>query len=188
MEKQRPDIFTKDLRGESITSVLGNILQHIEFQYGKRNPIYTILGIELFDGGPDIHFSDYNPSYIYIRITPNCRFDMTETVLQVSHEAVHCLHPTTIENVTYLEEGLATLFSLGYTNSYTGEKYIDNQHYIQASNLVSELLKYKPTIIKELRTQESSISMFTPKMLIDNCPDIPLDLAEKLTTRFSQSI
>lgn len=188
MEKQRSDIFTKDLWGESITSVLGNILKHIEFYYGKRNPTYTILGIELFEEGPDIHISEYDPSYISIRITPNCRFDMTETVLQVSHEAVHCLHPTTIENVTYLEEGLATLFSLEYTNSYIGEKYIDNQHYIQASNLVSELLKYKPTIIKELRTQQSSISMFTPKMLIANCPDIPLDLAEKLTARFSQSI
>lgn len=71
-----------------------------------------------------------------------------EAIYQISHEVVHLLSPTTKENVSLFEEGLATYFSLDQLrkkgfNSIADSNlvYLENNHknYFIAYELVSKL-------------------------------------------------
>lgn len=172
----------------SITSLLGDILISAQDKYGPRDMSYTILGIEFTTKEqPQIWFPR-DCKNIAIQITIDCRFNAPKAIYQVAHEAIHCLSPA-LGEATYLEEGLATYFSQDFTQSFCDIDFQPEiERYHIACNLVKKLLDINPNIIKELRKETPQISALSKEMLVERIPNIPLDLAEKLTTRFSQSI
>jgi hypothetical protein len=64
----------------------------------------------------------------------------TEAIFQISHEVIHLLSPTTFDNVSVLEEGLATFFSLFYLK-HLGLKETANS-YLKHLSSESKYLKY----------------------------------------------
>lgn len=181
--ENKVDIFCNDYPQNSIFYALAGILATVESNFGKREPSYTILGIELCNQGPQLFFPYNIEKGIIIWITEDCRFDIVQAVYQVAHEVVHCLRPTLFGESTYLEEGLATYFAHQYTNQHYGAIGTSDPKYKKASDLAQRLLEYKPSIIKELRISEPSMSLFTKEMILSHCPDME-ELAIKLTTNF----
>ncbi len=169
----------------TITTKLGHILYVAESQYGERDKSYTILGVELYEGEQPCIWYPGNCNNIAIRITSNCSDNMDRAVFQVAHEAIHCLSPTGLKNSNFLEEGLASHFSIQYTRdnghgvwSYNEEKYA------RALGLFEELITVDRDIINKLRQREPTLSLITKEILIEvNC-NIPEILAEELTKKF----
>lgn len=171
----------------SIVSRLGHILNEIEKNYGKRDPIFTILGIELTKKTiPQIWFPN-NCGHIIIQITDNCIKDMAEAVFQVAHEAVHCLNPVLFGQATVLEEGLATYFAINYTNEHFPEKNTkpSDHRYQTAESMVRKLLDGRPKIIRHLRSIEPSLSKITKDLLLEIHPELAPELAGQVTQSFA---
>lgn len=169
----------------TITSKLGHIIRTAEEKYGPRDYSYTILGIEFNqDGHPRIWYPG-NCKHIIIQISMNCTEDMNRAVFQVAHEAIHCLCPTGIKSANVLEEGLANLFSIEYTlTNGNGVWSSNDQKYTDASELVKQLLSFDNEIIKKLRLVQPTISLINKELILEINPNVPADLAEKLTTKF----
>lgn len=168
----------------SITSRLGNILNYAEKLFGERNKDYTLLGVELIDRDyPQIWFP-CNCGNIVIQITIDCLNDMDEAIFQVAHECVHCLCPTIGKLTTILEEGLATWFSVHYTQLHNINKNPQTQNYQDACCLVSQLLEYDLDLIKKARKQSPNILDITIGLLMNICPNINPYLANELTKPF----
>lgn len=170
----------------TIVSRFGSILAEVEESFGKRDENYTILGIELNDcGNPQFWFPG-NCGNVIIQITDDCIKDMNQAIFQVAHEAVHCLNPIIVGNATYLEEGLATYFSLHFCRENNINISCSNTKYQLASDLVAELLLQDNNAIKKLRGDGLiSLSSITREMITEKYPDIDKELAKKLTTNFS---
>ena len=132
----------------TITSKLGEILSIAETMYGPRDYSYTILGVEFNqDGHPRIWFPGSRKNII-IQISMNCIDDLNRAVFQVAHEAIHCLSPTGSNNANVLEEGLANLFSIKYTQAYGHGTWESNdKKYNDASELVEQLLSFDNTTV-----------------------------------------
>ena len=169
----------------TIISKFGHILQTAEAKYGERDKSYTILGIEFTKvNNPQIWYPEACKNII-IQITVSCSDDMNRAVYQVAHEAIHCLFPSGGENSNFLEEGLATHFSIEYTQSNGHGTWNSNDtKYEEALNLVNELFGIDPHIIKKLRYTEPILSLVTKELLIITNSKIPEDLAAKLVRRF----
>lgn len=169
----------------TITSKLGHILRTAEEQYGPRDYSYTILGVEFNqDGHPRIWYPD-DCKHLIIQISMSCIQDINRAVFQVAHEAVHCLCPTGTNNANVLEEGLANLFSIEYTITNGNGVWASNDpKYTDASELVKQLLSYDNEILKKLRLVQPTISSIDTDLILKINPNVPADLAEKLTVKF----
>ena len=169
----------------TIVSKLGHILQTAETKYGERDKSYTILGVEITaQDNPQIWYPG-NCKNAVIQITANCANDINRAVYQVAHEAIHCLSLTGGSNSNYLEEGLATHFSIEYTlNNGHGVWHSGNPKYDEALKLVEELFLIDPNIIKTVRQVEPTISLITRELLTETNSNIPQDLADNLTRKF----
>lgn len=168
----------------SITSRLGSILNDAEKLFGERNKNYTLLGVELIDREyPQIWFPG-DCGNIVIQLTADCLKDMNKAIFQVAHECVHCLCPNIGKPATVLEEGVATWFSVYYTKLNNINIYPQEQEYQNACSLVHQLLEYDSNIIRKARIQSPNISDITKELLINTCPAINPNLANKLTKTF----
>lgn len=168
----------------TITSKLGHILYMAEQKYGLRDKEYTILGIELNENGPQVWYPG-NRKHIVIQISTDCEHDINRAVFQTAHEVIHCLCPTRKSNANVLEEGLANLFSIDYSRENGhGSWQATNQKYTDASHLLKELLAFDPDVIKKLRKIQPTISLIDKTMILKINPNIPVELAERLTQKF----
>lgn len=169
----------------TIASRAGHILRTAENKYGKRDISYTLLGIELTsEDNPQIWFPG-NCGNIIIQITENCIYDMNRAIFQVAHEIIHCLCPKKLGSSTYLEEGLATYFSMEYLKENGLQMLYPSEKYQLASTLTEQLLSYDIDIIKNIRHKEPCISEISESMISEYNSQIPSDLIKKLTTNFS---
>ena len=175
-----------DLFPRSITLEIRNILNAAENEYGKRDHSFTILGVELTQiPYPHIWFP-YSDNDIIIRITEDCLNDMGKAIYQTSHEIIHCLSPCRLEEVTFLEEGLATHFSSQYMlQTYNLDWYSNNPRYYQARQLVEFLLSIDSSIIMKVRLKEPTISKITRDLILQTNENVPPELALLLTSFFN---
>lgn len=171
-------------KGNTVTIVshLSNILIKIENDYGGRDKSYTILGVELTDRGHPCGWLPNSCKHVIVQISECCLFNMDSAIFQLAHEAVHLLNPPIYGTVNYLEEGLATYFSLSYCSK---AKHVCPDKYRLASDLVEQLLAYDDGIIKKLRGSElKSLSSIRKEDILEIDPSIDEDLITKLTTNF----
>ena len=170
----------------TITTKLGYILREAERRYGKRDKSYTLLGVELTtEENPQVWYPG-NCKDVVIQITENCLNDMNRAVFQVAHEAIHCLSPTAGQNVSVLEEGLATLFSIEYCkeNGCGNDWSSNSQKYTYASELAKQLLEIDGEIIKKLRGVQPTISSIDKHLILKTNSEVPEELVDKLTQKF----
>lgn len=169
----------------TITTQLGRILQVAEEKYGKRDKSFTILGVELNNLDYPQTWFPGNRENIAIQITMDCVDDLNRAVYQVAHEIIHCLAPKIGLKATYLEEGLATHFSIEYArNNGYGLWSTDNPKYDTAMKLLEQLLILEPDIIIKLRQIQPILSLITKENIIEINPTIPETLADELTRVF----
>ena len=100
-------------------------------------------------------------------------------ILEAAHEAVHCLNPG--NGATYLEEGVATAFSLAVVDGSLGRPEPDiprvNKAYQDALNRVSAI---NPDIIafgRQLREQVGSLRAVTPAVILERSPSTSFEVA-----------
>ena len=171
----------------SIVSKFGFILNIAENIYGKRDPQYTILGIELSDHGcPQIWFPLVFPNSIIIQITEDCLADPDRAMYQVAYEVIHCLRPHPNTNPTVLEEGIATHFAHEYMSTFEHKPQwtASTTQYILAKKCIDLMLDNDNEIIKKLLEKELDFSKITEDMILEVSPEFPRDLAKILTTDF----
>lgn len=167
----------------TLTSILGDSLKMAEQRFGHRDYEYTILGVEFVDHtNPYIWYFDTG-KHIIIRLTLSCINDFDQGVFQLTHEVIHCLSPDRNVKATYLEEGLATLFSTEYSKGHGG-LINTTPEYVQAYSLVNQLLKLDNDIIKKLRRSQLKLSLITESDILKINSSIPLSLAHDLTQMF----
>ncbi|MDP1579907.1 MAG: hypothetical protein Q8M02_06490 [Candidatus Didemnitutus sp.] len=99
---------------------------------------------------------------------------------------IHMLSPRGVGRPTYMEEGLATLFSEQYTESATTVRYGSPiESYTKARDAVSRFMS-DDGIMRALRALEPTFSSMTPAMLKSAKPDCPDDLAAFLCSSFQR--
>jgi len=178
--------ITKKLEGNNgyaytLASRLGEMLNMAEEMFGKRDRNYTILGIEFYDGNPQIWYPG-DCKHIVIQLNRKALSSENEAYFELAQEVIHLLSPVQGKDVTLLEEGLAVVFTEHYLKKYFPKNtlQIKEQKYIEAKILVE---KINLEIIKKLRSKISTFSDIKKEELI--CENIDSDLAKKLLMKFN---
>ncbi|MGJ5633257.1 hypothetical protein [Nostoc sp. CALU 1950] len=167
----------------TLASRLGEMISHIEAQFGKRDRSWTILGIEFCESGPKTWFPG-DCGHIIIQLGLSAKEDPVQALFQLAHESVHLLDPVVSGFGTVLEEGLATLFSLEYIKQFHPNYTTSDTKYADAARLTAHLLDITPMAIKELRSKGIKISQITASQLLAVCPQLPKSIALALATPF----
>jgi hypothetical protein len=169
----------------TITTKLGRILQEAESKYGERDKSFTILGVELNCLDYPQTWFPGNTKNIAIQITMECQNDLNRAVYQVAHEIIHCLSPKIGQKANYLEEGLATHFSIEFArNNGHGMWTTDNSKYETALRLIEQLFAIEPEIIVQLRQKQPILSLVTKENILEINSNIPECLADELIRIF----
>ena len=182
----------------------GIYLREIEEMLGPRDPSYCFLGIDFH--GPNLPPSNWFPNtgipvnsndrrsrYIVVHLTVDTIGNSERARWQLAHECVHLIDPwnPSIERryTSVLEEGLATWYQCRAVT----DKYLDEQNYIDARDLV---LKYEPSLldaVKNIRQKEQDasggsvrIGDISPELLTQYCKDIDPSDADELCKTFVQ--
>jgi hypothetical protein len=162
------------------------MLADAEALYGPRDHEWTPIGVEFFDGQfPHIWFPG-NADRVCIRLTLRARHNEPEALWQLSQEIVHILAP--MRSATNLEEGVATHFAIhwphhpdkAYIARCAGTLRQAESKYCRALLDYETLLALQPNIVRELRTQQPSLSRVKADQLLTFVPSLDPDVARRL--------
>jgi len=167
----------------TLTTLLGEILNQLEADYGPRDSGYTLLGIEFGGDEPHIRYPT-KCKQIAIRLTDAARLAPEQALFQLAHEAVHLLAPTG-KDALVVEEGIATLFSHRMSAAY-GSSFRNNEPaYACAEQTVLEWLQIHPGGVQAVRAIEPNFFAWKPSIIGIASPNTPEKLALALCAPFS---
>lgn len=148
--------MTSDLSDE-----LAQMLALIEADFGPRDQSHSNFEIIFGGAGPQAWLGGDN--IVTIELSLDACDDFELALYQLSHEAVHLLSPRFEANSNYLEEGLATYFSIQYMKLYFPQSYwqVRSKKYQRAEFLVARLLAVNPNLVKELRRIQPELHKVT---------------------------
>jgi len=162
---------------------LKTIVEEVEKIFGERDESYEIAAILFYDGPPHIKIQEKK---LIIYLGQTALNNLYTFIFQLSHEAVHLLSPVFDKDVIWLEESIATSFSVKYTDNKQYGRPSDKEYkYIKAKNLGDKILKINPAIIKKLRSRNFVISDIKIEDLIS--AGIKPYLANPLSEKFKKS-
>ena len=173
----------------------GEALNMAEELFGARDHAYTVLGIDFTTESNPKNWYPWGKKNIIILLTKGSAKDEKLALFQLGHETFHVLTPILgmKTGTTYLEEGLATYFSLLYLEKIgkpvTRNYFINSPKYVKAYDDIIALTKIYPDMaqrIKAFRYKQPSvhISGITYRQFKQIFPDAPDPLAERLTATF----
>lgn len=169
-------------------SLLGDMLETAESNYGERDKSYTFLGIEFVD--EDIPYIWYRKQGkgVIIRLTSSCINNMNQGCFQLAHECIHLLSPTGSKRANLLEEGLATLYSIVYLRQVLNikRKFSSLPSYDLARSATEQLLAIDPNAIRTLRAEQPCISDISADLILKHYPQAK-PLAYLLAAPFDRS-
>lgn len=145
--------------------------------YGEPSSWFHLRGIE--DGGTHTEF-DLQAQTGVIRIP--LAYGEYDKSFKLCHEAFHFLGPVATAEVTYLEEGAASLFSYREHPAMLQDKAPEK--YLRAIELVNKLGDDPHRCIARLRTLNKKISHVTPGEIRSAFPDVSQSDASALCDRF----
>lgn len=181
----------------TLPACTSRFLADIEQLFGPRDPLFSMVGIEIDatpgalphlwypDSGIAPDDTDRRSRHVAIRLTTNSLTDPARARWQLAHECVHLLDPW-VERVdgrpvNWLEEGLATWFQ----NSRVPEAESHEGRYALAEDLVLPLMDVLPEAIKLIRRERRlRISAITPDVLREYCPELNDETLLKLCQPF----
>lgn len=160
-------------------------LADIEHLFGPRDPLFSVVGIEIDatpDASPCLWYPNSGiapddptkrPRHVVIRLTSSALTDPARARWQLAHECLHLLDPW-CERVdgrptNWLEEGLAAW----YQNSRVPEARCREGLYKLAEDLVMPQMDKLPDAIKSIRRELSlRISEISSGVLQSYCPRV----------------
>jgi hypothetical protein len=166
----------------TLASRLGDMLHEVQERFGPRDRSFTILGVEFEADGPRTWYPVPERKNIIIQLSLEAVDDERKAVFQLAHECVHLLSPALPNQVTLLEEGLASHFSVEYVRTAFNmdcSLWVTGR-YAEAMAAADALLRLEPTAIRTLRAREPMISQITATMLREACPALPQEAAQSL--------
>jgi hypothetical protein len=168
----------------TLPSRLGEMLVEIESLYGKRDPNWSVLGIEFSEDGPQCWYPG-NTNNVLIQLSNKVEDNLAGACYELSHEAVHLLSPTGKRDENVLEEGLAVYYAKKYiADNFPLYQPIKIESYNEAFSLVKKFLDINPCIIKEVRKEVSTISKIKENILRKYIPSISIEDSIKLAEKF----
>ena len=153
---------------QSLKNELSQILAEAELLFGPRNSNYELrepLVTDCITACTGIY--PFRMARIYI--PSNSKRDRRLASYDLAHEAIHVLSPAFGVDVTVLEEGLASYFSLKYMNRVYGVGWdsTSDPKYDASMRAVSALLSKDEFLIKKLRTHQPVLSKIDERLLVD---------------------
>jgi len=167
----------------SLTPIVSHVFDAAEAMYGPSDPSYCFCGLT-FTCERGQMITDHRNRRTWIGVPTSYLSHQKALGALLAHECVHVLSPTQ-HLVSNLEEGAAVHFSAFYTLQYLGivfpERYAPYQ---AAARATRKLFGIDPAILKKLRKYQITISEITTDMILNACPECPVELAEFLTSQF----
>jgi hypothetical protein len=160
---------------------------------------WKFKNVEYNEGRPNLRYY-YETGEISISLSKEAEIEIVLEIFQFSHELCHLFYPGTefpslyVHQTNYLNEGIATYFSIISVEKYTGQGSIylkelekGNPQYYSAFKLVEELLKKDGNAIRKLRSIQPRIDVVTKQIFQE--AEIVLDtlLIEKLLALFKDA-
>ena len=179
----------------TITSRLSEILHNAEKRYGKRDPSWTLLGVEFTHSAqPNVWYPFINQGrkHLIIQLPKAVSTHEKKALYQLSHEVIHLLSPSGGKNSSVFEEGLATYFAIKNMQALQydiDEHYIAGKKYKKAYKLIDTLYKNFPNTdnrIKVLRTQTKKLRDITPEQFSYAFSGLSLKYATLLAKDYSK--
>jgi hypothetical protein len=165
----------------TLTSLLGDLLNKAEQQYGPRDKCWTILGIEFCAGGPKDWFPG-NRRHVSILLSNRALLNPTTAQFELSQEIVHLLAPNGRGPANNIEEGVATIFA----NQWLAPIKVVDEAYVRVEKLTQPLLAADPFSILKLRAKRSKFFDFTPDFIREYYPIISEADATALCSPFQR--
>lgn len=168
-----------------MNEILDLAIETAENEFGKKQHNKEILSVKFRAGGPDCSYP--NNSSIEVTISENCKIEIHRAYYQLSHEAVHLLSPVSKNDVTVLEEGVATYFSHKFMTEHTEVVWdtSGDEKYDEAWHLVEQLINIEPQAIKSIMSHFGTLSILRSEDVIEVFPKVPKDVIEKLLQKFN---
>lgn len=166
------------------------IIKKIEQRFGPRDKIYSVISINFISqNGPVTQVNEAEKTIIInLPAYAMSKDSAYQRKLNLSHELVHTITPCSDPNkATFLDEGLATMFSEEYTGvSDSIGNNAQFKNYSIARNMVLKLLKIDNEIIKKLREKypNKKISDYTIQEITEEMSPSIISLAQELTQSF----
>ena len=171
----------------TLASRLGEMLQMAEELFGRRDPSYTILGVEFIVGIPQIWYPG-NCKHIIIQLDQHTATNMLQACYQMAHETVHLLSPTGGNHANNFEEGVACYFAAYYLknrlNASNWEPTL--QSYKQALALIVPRLDEDIYCVRRLRERQPSFSKISREQISTEFPNLTLDDVGFLIKKFDR--
>lgn len=191
------EILAKEMKNGftwTIASRLGDTLHKAETRFGKRDPSWTILGVEYTNlAQPNIWYpnASKNRKHLIIQLTKRAAIDKKVALYQLSHEVIHAMSPSGDATSSVFEEGLAMYFAitnLQDLNYDIDENYISGKKYKQAYKLIENLYKSFPNAeqrIRSLRGQVAKTTDITADQFSTAFSGLNKDYANLLATKYA---
>jgi hypothetical protein len=167
----------------TLTQQLSELLNEAETRFGPRDKKWTPVGIEFCGAIPHVWYPG-DRNHVSIMLTDNAREDARQALFQLSHEIIHLLAPTGNNSTLVIEEGLATCFSTEISVRYGLGLHYAVPSYVSAQRLIGVLIESNPQGIKLIREREMYFYKFTPELILELCPTVPVEVAEELCRPF----
>lgn len=181
------------------TTVASKLLYEAEILFGPMQTKFRYVGVDYSDiNRPQTWYP--GSSNVCILITKHLldRPNWFNMIYQVSHEIIHvlCSQPKVIKGANYLEEGLATWFSIHGCESIIGfglnEYYSDlflsytklNNKYYKAYCLYVSLISIEPNAINILRQYKPILSELETNDFSTMLKNVDIELVSQLLEIF----
>ncbi len=168
----------------TLASRFGEMLEEVEKQFGARDLLWTILGIEF---GPQEYPQLWYPGrrrQVLIMLSEKARMDPRRALFQLAGMVVHLLAPTGGDKAPVIEIGTSTLYS--HTVSAVHDlNFGASGARVAAERLVIKLLTLQADAIKALRAKQPLFLKITPDHLMALDCGVTPELAATLCEPFS---
>jgi hypothetical protein len=167
----------------SVLKAIKPIFEELEDRYGPMDSGIRLECVRFVPADDSKVYCDKNG----LRIQLYRKYLSDEQWIGVlAHEAVHCLGHVAKAHVTYLEEGVAELFSTDYfARLFPGKTPAPSDpKYHTAAGYVRQLESHRNDIIKAARAMQPALSRITGKHLLELCPTLPAPLIDALVSHF----
>lgn len=176
---------TQGVRSTAWADLTSYFLDQAEQRFGPRDPRWFFCGITFIEGGPHLYFPANRPFHVGIQLGTSAASYPHQAYFQLAHEVAHLLGPNpAIQNAIFLEEGMCTSFQVEMARAIGMDEFGDLGTYAEALALVQDLLALDPAAIRKLRELHKDLSELDAGKLHLILPDVPEDLATRLTRQF----
>jgi hypothetical protein len=182
---------------DDLTGSYAQLLAEAEQLYGERNRAWTFLGVQVGGFKENVTWPIDKKRKLACICLQKLSGQMPDFLhFNLAHETIHMLSPPDADKVTYLEEGVAVVFSLT-RKIYGDPTYLGKQQevleqdpdgkYTVSWKDVDRLIKTDPNAIAKLRSQNKSLSCISAAQIMDIAPSFDSVVAERLSRRFNVS-